>query len=168
MKRPTFTFPKTAPSSLMMVPTNQKVGLHKSGDKILLHRRNFLRPRLPTNIPPWGLGGYHPHPGKAWQTWATSGELSQRAGSSRRLSGSCCPPLYWYAWYYAECYITPSSRSLTCQFHALRITSSRGVSAFQPRTLLASVQSPQICSISPARRGPYFQLSFTPVARSNA
>ena len=65
---------------------------------------------------------------------------------------------------YDSNYITPSSRSLSCHFQALRSTSSSGVSAFQPSTLLALVQSPQIFSISPSRRGPYFQFSFTPVA----
>lgn len=63
-------------------------------------------------------------------------------------------------------YITPSSRSFCCHFQAERITSSSDVSAFHPSTLLALEQSPQIFSMSPSRRGPYFQLSFTPVARS--
>lgn len=60
----------------------------------------------------------------------------------------------------------PSSRNFNCHFHADLITSSNGVSAFQPNTLLALEQSPQIFSISPSRRGPNFQLSFTPVAFS--
>ena len=63
-------------------------------------------------------------------------------------------------------YMTPSSRNFTCHFQALARTSFNGVSAFQPSTLLALVQSPQIFSISPSLRGPNFQFSFTPVASS--
>ena len=54
-------------------------------------------------------------------------------------------------------YMIPSARSFSCHFHAEANTSSNLVSAFQPKTLLALVQSPQIFSISPSRRGPYFQ-----------
>ena len=63
-------------------------------------------------------------------------------------------------------YMMPSALSFCCHFHAEASTSSRLASAFHPNTLLALVQSPHIFSISPSRRGPYFQLSFTPVARS--
>ena len=50
-------------------------------------------------------------------------------------------------------YWMPSSRNFFCHFQAERSTSSVGVSAFQPSTLLALSTLPQTCSISPSRRG---------------
>ena len=50
-------------------------------------------------------------------------------------------------------YCIPSSRSFCCHFQALFRTSSVGVSAFQPSTLLALSTLPQTCSMSPSRRG---------------
>jgi len=50
-------------------------------------------------------------------------------------------------------YCIPSSRSFCCHFQADFSTSSVGVSAFQPSTLLALSTLPHTCSISPSRRG---------------
>ena len=63
-------------------------------------------------------------------------------------------------------YWIPSSRSFCCHFQALFSTSSVGVSAFHPSTLLALSTLPHTCSISPSRRGANSQFTFTPVAFS--
>ena len=54
--------------------------------------------------------------------------------------------------HHLSAYIMPRSRSLSCQFHALRIVSSIVACAFQPRILLARDGSPHTFSMSPARR----------------
>lgn len=76
-------------------------------------------------------------------------------------------PSPFFLYIFNRNYIIPSARSFCCHFQAEAKTSSSLASAFQPKTLLALVQSPQIFSISPSRRGPYFQFNFTPVAFSN-
>ena len=53
---------------------------------------------------------------------------------------------------FSPCYMMPLSRRAHCHFHAEASTSSNGVSAFQPNTLLALSTLPHTCSMSPARR----------------
>ena len=65
-----------------------------------------------------------------------------------------------------ENHMTPSSRNFSCHFQAEARTSSIGVSAFQPSTLLALSTLPHTFSMSPSRRGANVQLSLTPVAFS--